>query len=54
MAMPTPENLERLAGLLDDGTLKVPVQRTYDLDRAGEALQALGTHKQGKLALRIA
>jgi NADPH:quinone reductase-like Zn-dependent oxidoreductase len=54
MAMPTPENLERLAGLLDDGTLKVPVQRTYDLDQAGEALQALGTHKQGKLALRIA
>jgi NADPH:quinone reductase-like Zn-dependent oxidoreductase len=41
--------------LLDAGTLKVPVQDTYDLQRAGEALQALGTtHTQGKLAIRIA
>jgi NADPH2:quinone reductase len=55
MAMPTPENLERLAGLLDDGTLEVRIQRTYGLDQAGEALEALGsTHTQGKLALRIA
>ncbi|MEA2271004.1 MAG: NADPH:quinone reductase [Solirubrobacteraceae bacterium] len=55
MAVPSRENLERLAGLLDAGTLKVPVQATYDLDRAGEALQALGTtHTQGKLAIRVA
>ena len=55
MAIPSPENLERVARLLEGGTLKVPVQDTYGLDRAGEALQALGTsHTQGKLAIRIA
>jgi NADPH:quinone reductase len=54
MATPTTENLERVARLLDAGTLKVPVQATYELDRAGEALQALGaTHVQGKLAIRV-
>jgi NADPH2:quinone reductase len=55
LAQPTTENLERLAGLLDAGTLEVAVQDTYELARAGEALQALGTtHTQGKLAIRIA
>jgi NADPH:quinone reductase-like Zn-dependent oxidoreductase len=54
MATPTQENLERLARLLDAGDLKVPIQHTYDLARAGEALQALGTaHTQGKLAIHI-
>jgi len=33
----------------------VPVQGTYELDRAAEALHALGTsHTQGKLAVAIA
>jgi NADPH:quinone reductase len=55
MAQPTTENLDRVAQLLDSGTLKVPVQATYELDRAPEALQALGTsHTQGKLAIRVA
>jgi NADPH:quinone reductase len=55
LAEPTTENLERLAGLLDAGTLEVSVQDTYELARAGEALHALGTtHTQGKLAIRIA
>jgi NADPH:quinone reductase len=55
MAAPTTENLDRVAQLLDSGTLKVPVQATYELDRAAEALQAIGTtHTQGKLAIRIA
>ena len=54
MAAPTTDNLERLAGLLADGSLRVPVQATYDLDRAPEALTALGTtHTQGKLAIRM-
>jgi NADPH:quinone reductase-like Zn-dependent oxidoreductase len=54
MASATPENLERLAGLLDAGTLRVPIQRTYALEQAGEALVALPTtHTQGKLALTI-
>jgi NADPH:quinone reductase len=54
MTVPTPDNLRRLAQLLDAGTLKVPVKRTYEVDRAGEALQALaGGHTQGKLAIRV-
>ena len=55
MAAPTTENLDRVAQLLDSGTLKVPVQATYELDRVAEALQAIGTtHTQGKLAIRVA
>ncbi len=51
MAVPSPENLERLGRLLEDGTLRVPIQNTYGLDEAGEALRALGTeHTQGKRA----
>jgi NADPH2:quinone reductase len=54
-AMPTPENLQRLAQLLEAGILRVPIQQIYELDQAGEALQALGTtHTQGKLAIRVA
>jgi NADPH:quinone reductase-like Zn-dependent oxidoreductase len=44
-----------LAQLLDAGTLEVPIQQTYGLDQAGEALGALGAgHTQGKLALQVA
>jgi NADPH:quinone reductase-like Zn-dependent oxidoreductase len=53
-AAPTPENLQRLAALLADGTLRVPIQATYELAQAPDALTALGTtHTQGKLAVRI-
>ena len=55
VAEPTPANLRRLAELLDAGTLRVPIQRSYRLEQAGEALQALPTsHTQGKLSLTIA
>ena len=48
------ENLQRLGELLA-GTLQVPIQRTYPLENAGEALQALPTtHTQGKLAVSVA
>jgi len=54
MAEPTPANLRRLAELLDAGTLRVPIQRSYPLKQAGDALQALPTtHTQGKLSLTI-
>ncbi len=49
------ESLERVGGLLADGTVKVPIQQTYDLAQAPEALGALGSgHTQGKIALRVA
>jgi NADPH2:quinone reductase len=54
MAAPTPENLQRLGRMLADGTLRVPIQATYELAQAPEALTALATtHTQGKLAVRI-
>jgi NADPH:quinone reductase len=53
-ARPTTENLDRLAGLLADGTLKVRIQATYELGQAPEALQALAsTHTQGKTAISV-
>jgi NADPH2:quinone reductase len=55
MALPTRENLDRLAALLADGTLKVPIQETYGLAEAPAALAALGgTHTRGKIAIRVA
>jgi NADPH:quinone reductase-like Zn-dependent oxidoreductase len=54
MATPTAENLQCLGALLADGTLRIPVQQTYELVQAPEALAALaGQHTQGKLAIRI-
>src|SRR5829696_448474 len=54
MAAPTAQNLQRLGALLAGGTLRVPVQATYPLDQAPEALAALpGQHTQGKLAIRV-
>ena len=48
------ESLERVGQLLADGTIKVPIQRTYELDQAPDALGALNSgHTQGKLALRV-
>jgi NADPH2:quinone reductase len=52
MAAPSTENLERLGALLADVSLRVPVQGTYDLAQAPEALGA-PTHTQGKLAIRV-
>src|SRR5215218_5039597 len=54
-AVPTPANLERLGRLLEAGTLRVPIQHTYGLGQAGEALGALASaHTQGKHAIRVA
>jgi len=54
MAVPTPENLERLARRLADGTLRVHIHATYELAQAPDALSALGTtHTRGKLAIHI-
>ena len=55
MAQPDPAALDRLAGLLDAGSLRVPIQRAYGLEEAGEALAApTATHTQGKLAISVA
>jgi NADPH:quinone reductase len=55
MASGKTANLERLAQLLDAGSLRVHIQEMYPLERAGEALQSLAsTHTQGKIAIAIA
>jgi NADPH:quinone reductase len=55
MAKPEPAALERLGAQLAAGTLRVPIQQSYALEQAGDALAALAsTHSQGKLAIRIA
>lgn len=54
MAAPSPDNLRRLGALLADGTLRVPVQDTYELAQAPQALAALvAEHTQGKLAIHV-
>jgi NADPH:quinone reductase len=54
MAVPSPENLRRLGALLANGTLRVPVQDTYDLAQAPQALARLiAEHTQGKLAIHV-
>jgi NADPH:quinone reductase len=54
MAQPTPENLQRLAELLEDGTLRVWIPNSYELAHLGEALEAFrSTHTQGKLSITI-
>jgi NADPH:quinone reductase len=55
MASAHPELLPRVGELLAGGSLRIPVQATYDLAQAGDALAALaGAHTQGKRAIRIA
>lgn len=55
MASPTAENLRRLARLLEDGTITIPIQENYPIADAADALQALATrHTQGKIAISIA
>ncbi len=55
MASGTTANLERLAELLEVGSLRVHVRGTFELEQAGEALQSLASsHTQGKVAIAIA
>ena len=54
-AAPELARLEELARLLDDGTVRIPIEQTYGLERVGEALTDLqARHTQGKLAIAIA
>ena len=45
--------VERLNALIDSGPFEVQVDRTFRLEEAGKAHNALGEHHLGKLALRI-
>jgi NADPH:quinone reductase len=55
MAVPAAATLERLAGLLGDGSLRVPIQASYPLAQVDQALKTLGgQHTQGKVAITVA
>jgi NADPH2:quinone reductase len=52
MAVPSTDNLNRLAALLDDGTLQVHIHKSFGLNHATDALHALATqHVRGKIAI---
>jgi NADPH:quinone reductase-like Zn-dependent oxidoreductase len=50
---PDHQGLEELARLVDEGQLKVHVERTFPLERVREAHQFLTTHPKGKVVLTI-
>ena len=46
--------LEAIARLVDEGKLRVPVEATYPLERAREALERVaGGHTRGKIVLTL-
>jgi len=50
---PDREILERLNNLVEAGPFEVHIDKTFPLDQAAEAQEALDKHHLGKLALRI-
>lgn len=50
---PDHEGLEQLARLVEGGKLKVHVERTFPLARAGEAHEFLATSPKGKVVLTV-
>jgi NADPH:quinone reductase-like Zn-dependent oxidoreductase len=53
-AVPSTENLQRLARFLEQGTITIPIQQTYPLKEAEDALQArVARHTQGKISISI-
>lgn len=53
VAMPTAEVLDRLAGEVAEGRLRVPVQRTYKLEEVPQAIADFAAGSLGKLAINI-
>jgi len=54
MAVASPENLRRLAELLEAGILNVHIDQTFDIDHAADALQTLASsHVRGKIGIRV-
>jgi len=53
MGMPTTDTLDRLATAVVEGDLTVPIDRTYALQDAGQALKDFTAGKRGKLAITV-
>lgn len=53
-SQPTVERLTKIAELVDNGKLKVNVDKTFPLDQAAEALEYLKTgHPRGKVVIEV-
>lgn len=52
--MPNPQTIAKLNQLIGQAPFEVHIDRTFPLDRAAEAHEALGRHFVGKIALRPA
>jgi NADPH:quinone reductase-like Zn-dependent oxidoreductase len=51
---PTPESIAKLNRLIEEAPFEVHIARTFSLDEAAKAHEALGEHFLGKIALRPA
>ena len=50
----TPERLDRLAQMVDQGIIKVRVEKTFPLEETGEALTYLEkVHPKGKVVIDV-
>jgi NADPH:quinone reductase len=52
-ASPTTETLDKLGAAVVDGSLRLPIEATYDLADVPQAFVAFGSGTLGKLAVRI-
>jgi alcohol dehydrogenase len=51
---PTPDKLQKIAQLVDEGVLKVSVDKAFPLEQAGEALAYLEEgHPRGKVVIQV-
>ena len=53
MAVPNPQVLGELAAAVAEGSLKVPISKTYGLDQIGQALKDFGSGSLGKISVAV-
>jgi NADPH:quinone reductase len=53
MAMPNPPMLADLAAAVANGSLRIPITKTYGFDQIGQALKDFGSGSLGKIAVAV-
>jgi NADPH2:quinone reductase len=53
MAIPSSETLDALAAAVSDGSLRVPISKTYTLDQVSQALKDFTSGTVGKIAVAV-
>jgi NADPH:quinone reductase-like Zn-dependent oxidoreductase len=51
--MPNPQMLVDLAGAVANGSLRIPITKTYGLDQIGQALKDFESGSLGKIAVAV-